>query len=576
MKKLGMEITKRGFEVEKLWLKNYEPGVPHTINPDEYPSLVHLAKESFKKYADKTCFTNMGAELTFEQVDVLSQMFAHFLRQTCQLLPGDRVAIVLPNVMQYPVAMFGIHRAGLVAVNVNPLYTPRELKHILNDSGAKCVVILANFAHVLQEVLHETIVQHIVVTEIGDLLGFPKGNLVNFAVKHIKKMVPAWDIPDAHYFKDVVKIKNITFQDADVKPSDIAYLQYTGGTTGGMKGAILTHRNMVANVLQASAWVNPFLHHALKGGIITALPLYHIFSLLANCLVFLKAGIPNILITNPRDIAGFVKELKRQPFSVMTGVNTLFNALLHNEDFCKMDFSNFKFTLGGGMAVQKAVAQRWKEVTGVPLIEAYGLTETCPAVTINPMTLKEYNGSIGLPIPSTDVKICDENGIELPIGETGELCVKGPQVMRGYWNKPEMTALVLSDDGWLRTGDIAAIDNEGFVRIVDRKKDMIIVSGFNVYPNEVEDIIAEMKEVREVAVIGVKSEAHGEIVKAFVVRKDPMLTSEQIIAHCHTELTGYKVPKEIEFRTELPKTNVGKVLRRALREEEEKSNRVRA
>lgn len=560
--------------VEKIWLKNYETGVPETINPSDYTSLVHLTKECFEKYADKPCYYNMGKMLTYRQIDEMSQKFASFLQNTCKLQKGDRVAIVLPNVMQYPVAMFGVHRAGMVAVNVNPLYTARELKEILNDSGAKCVIILENFAHVLQEILPATIVQHIVVTQLGDLLGCVKGSLVNFVVKRIKKMVPSWSIPDAHRFKKIMAGSAVKFEDAQVTPEDIAYLQYTGGTTGGMKGAILTHRNMIANVLQATAWISPFLHHKLEGGIITALPLYHIFSLTANCLVFLKAGIPNILITNPRDIPGFVKELKKNDFCVMTGVNTLFNALLHNEDFCRLDFSKFKFTLGGGMAVQKAVALRWQEVTGVPLIEAYGLTETCPAVTINPMSLKEYNGSIGLPIPSTDVKICDENGNELPIGETGELCVKGPQVMRGYWNKPEVTAAVLSADGWLRTGDIAMVDSEGFFRIVDRKKDMIIVSGFNVYPNEVEDIIAQMKEVREVAVIGVKSAAHGEIVKAFIVRKDPGLTPEQVIKFCHKELTGYKVPREIEFRTELPKTNVGKVLRRALREEEEKLGKV--
>ncbi len=573
MRRRVLQLTKEAV-VEKVWLKNYEPGVPQTIDPSEYTSLVHLAKESFEKFADKPCYYNMGKMLTYRQIDEMSQKFARYLQNTCKLSRGDRVAIVLPNVMQYPVVMFGIHRAGMVAVNVNPLYTARELKEILNDSGAKCVVILENFAHVLQEILSVTIVQHIVVTQLGDLLGCVKGNIVNFVVKHVKKMVPSWSIPDAYPFKKIMQTAFEKFNDVPVSSEDTAYLQYTGGTTGGMKAAVLTHRNMVSNVLQASAWISPFLHLKLEGGIITALPLYHIFSLTANCLVFLKAGIPNILITNPRDIPGFVKELKRQDFCVMTGVNTLFNALLHNDDFCRLDFSKFKFTLGGGMAVQKAVAQRWKEVTGVPLIEAYGLTETCPAVTINPMTLKEYNGSIGLPIPSTDVKICDDEGNEVAIGASGELCVKGPQVMKGYWNKPEATANVLSADGWLRTGDVATIDNEGFVRIVDRKKDMIIVSGFNVYPNEVEDIIAQMKEVREVAVIGVKSASHREIVKAFIVRKDPTLTSEQVIKFCHKELTGYKVPREVEFRTELPKTNVGKVLRRALREEEEKLGKV--
>ncbi|MBN9287304.1 MAG: long-chain-fatty-acid--CoA ligase [Gammaproteobacteria bacterium 39-13] len=555
--------------MEKVWLKNYEKGVPETINPDEYSSLADFAQECFTKYAEKACYTNMGTELTYRQIDELSQAFAHFLKNTCRLEKGDRVAIVLPNILQYPVALFGIHKAGLVAVNVNPLYTPRELKHILKDSGAKCVIILANFAHVLEQVLPETIVQHIVVTELGDLLGGFKGHLVNFAVKYIKKMVPAWHIPDAHPFKKTIAYKPTDFKAAELKGDDIAFLQYTGGTTGVIKGAILTHRNMVANVLQAYAWVAPVFDAQMEGGVITALPLYHIFSLTANCLVFLRIGIPNILITNPRDIPGFVKELKRQPFAVMTGVNTLFNALLHNDDFCNLDFSKFRFTLGGGMAVQSAVAKKWHEVTGIPLIEAYGLTETSPAVTINPTQLTEYNGSIGLPVPSTEIKICAEDGKELSFDEAGELCVRGPQVMRGYWNQPRMTAEVLSEDGWLRTGDVATVDHQGFVRIVDRKKDIIIVSGFNVYPNEVEDVIAGLKGVREVAVIGVKSEAHGEIVKAYIVRKDPSLTADEIIAYCHKELTGYKVPKEIEFRTELPKSNVGKVLRRKLREEDE-------
>lgn len=557
--------------MEKVWLKSYEKGVPETINPDEYSSLADFAQECFTQFAEKPCYANMGSSLTYQQIDQLSDAFAYFLTNTCRLVHGDRVAIVLPNVMQYPVTLFGIHKAGLVAVNVNPLYTPRELKHILKDSGAACVVILANFAHVLEQVLPETVVKHIVVTELGDLLGGIKGHLINFVVKYIKKMVPSWHIPDAHAFKKAISHKPSHFKRATLNGNDIAFLQYTGGTTGIIKGAILTHRNMVANLLQACAWVSSLLEKKLEGGIITALPLYHIFSLTANCLVFLRVGIPNILITNPRDIPGFVKELKRQPFAVMTGVNTLFNALLHNDDFCHLDFSKFKFTLGGGMAVQSAVAKKWHEVTGVPLIEAYGLTETSPAVTINPIQLTEYNGSIGLPIPSTEVKVCDEEGKELSFDEPGELCVRGPQVMRGYWNQPKMTAEVLSDDGWLRTGDIATIDKEGFVRIVDRKKDIIIVSGFNVYPNEVEDVIAGLKGVREVAVIGVKSEAHGEIVKAFIVRTDPSLTEEEVIAHCHKELTGYKVPKEIEFRTELPKTNVGKVLRRKLREEENKT-----
>jgi long-chain acyl-CoA synthetase len=560
--------------VEKIWLKNYQEGVPATIDPDAYPSIVSMANESFKQFADKPCYYNMGKMLTYKEIDELSQRFAAFLQNTCQLQKGDRVAIVLPNLLQFPIVLFGLLRAGLTCVNVNPLYTPREMKHILSNSGAKCVVILANFAHVLEQVLSSTPVQHVVVTELGDMFGFLKGHLVNFVVKHVKKMVPDWHIPHAYRFNEILAKHHAKgFKPIEVNGEDIAFLQYTGGTTGGMKGAILTQRNMVANLMQAAAWIAPFLNRKIKGGIITALPLYHIFSLTANCLVFLRTGIPNILITNPRDIPNFVKELKRQPFSIMTGVNTLFNALLHNEDFRHLDFSDFIFSLGGGMAVQKAVAEKWQEVTGTPLLEAYGLTETSPAVTINPLNLKEFNGSIGLPLPSTDVKICDDDGNELPMGAPGELCIKGPQVMRGYWQQPERTADILSEDGWLRSGDIATIDEGGFLRIVDRKKDIIIVSGFNVYPNEIEDVIAKIKGVREVAIVGVPSTAHGELVKAFIIRSDPTLTEQQILDAAHKELTGYKIPKEIEFRDELPKTNVGKVLRRALRDEEK--NKIR-
>ncbi|MBS0289733.1 MAG: AMP-binding protein [Proteobacteria bacterium] len=562
--------------MDKIWLKNYDKNVPETIDPTQYRSLVHLIKESFDKYADKPCYYHMGSMLSYRQIDELSQRFAHFLQNTCKLVKGDRFAIVLPNILQYPVALFGILRAGLTVVNINPLYTPRELKQILSDSGAKGVIILANFAHVLEQALPQTMVQHIIVTEIGDLLGIFKGHFVNFVIKHVKKMVPPWQIPNAYDFKQVMRGAFVLFDDDHTQPDDIAFIQYTGGTTGTMKGAMLTHRNMIANILQAYAWVEGLLQQDLRGGIITALPLYHIFSLTANCLLFLKVGLPNILITNPRDIPGFIRILKKQRFCVITGVNTLFNALLNNEDFSTLDFSNLKFALGGGMAVQKAVALRWQTVTKTPLIEAYGLTETCPAVTINPISLKGYNGAIGLPISSTEVKICDDEGNELPLDSPGELMVKGPQVMKGYWNKPDLTAQALTEDGWLHTGDLATIDSEGYVRIVDRKKDIIIVSGFNVYPNEVEDVIAQMKEVREVAVIGVKDEMHGEIVKAFIVRKDPALTAEQVIKYCHTQLTGYKVPRQVEFRTELPKTNVGKVLRRALREEEDKKHQVAA
>lgn len=554
--------------MEKIWLKNYEQGVPEFIDPNTYPSLVHYAQSCFDEHRSKTCYSNMGVNLSFDDVDKMSTAFAGFLQNVCGVKKGDRVAIMLPNLLQYPVAMFGIHKAGAVVVNVNPLYTARELKHVLVDSGAKCLFVLANFANTAQEATVGTDLKHIVVTQIGDLFPTLKRVLVNFVVKKIKKMVPAYDLPNAYDFKDAITSEQAShFTPVEVGLEDLAYLQYTGGTTGQAKGAMLTHRNMVSNVLQATHWIQNFVGSGLKGGIITALPLYHIFSLTANCLTFLKVGIPNILITNPRDIPGFVKELKRQPFSVMTGVNTLFNALLRNNDFRNLDFSNFKFTLGGGMAVQKAVAEEWKKVTGVALLEAYGLTETSPAVTINPLNLKEYNGSIGLPLSSTEIKVCDEQGNELGLNTAGELYVRGPQVMRGYWEQPEMTQDVLSDDGWLRTGDIATVDDDGFVRIVDRKKDMILVSGFNVYPNEVEDVIKTMPGVHEVAVVGVTAGVRGEIVKAFIVLDDKSITDENIVSYCRKQLTAYKIPKEIEFRDELPKTPVGKVLRRALREE---------
>jgi len=553
--------------VEKIWLQNYEPEVPHTIDADAYQSVAQFAEECFSKYSDKPCYLNMGSCLTYHELEKQTRCFAGFLQHHCRMQTGDRIAIMMPNVLQFPVAMYGSLRAGLTVVNVNPLYTARELHHLLMDSGAQCIVVLANFAHVLEKALPDTQVKHVIVTEIGDLMGWLKGKMVNFVVKHIKKMVPPWHIKQAIPFSQAVqKSHSQHFKKPTLTPSDVAFLQYTGGTTGGAKGAMLTHRNIIANVTQATAWISPFFKVPPKGGIITALPLYHIFSLMANCLTFLNMGIPNILITNPRDIAGFVKELKRQPFSVMTGVNTLFNALLHNKDFCAMDFRDFKFTLGGGMAVQAVVAKRWQEVTGVPLLQAYGLTETSPAVTINPLNLKQFNGSIGLPISSTEIKICDDQGSELPLGEKGELCVKGPQVMKGYWQQAEQTQEVLSKDGWLKTGDIAYVDEQGFVYLVDRKKDIIIVSGFNVYPNEVEEVIATMKGVLEVAVIGVKSEEHGEVVKAFIVRSDPTLTTDEVVQYCREQLTNYKIPKEIEFKDELPKTNVGKVLRRALRE----------
>lgn len=554
--------------MEKIWLKSYDAEVPESIDPDAYSSLNALIEECFQKYREQPCCYNMGARLTYQQIDELSQAFAGFLQKECKLETQDRVAIMLPNLLQYPVVMFGILKAKMIVVNVNPLYTQRELHEILKDAGAKCVIVLEQFAHVLEKARIGTQVEKVVIARVGDLLGKVQGALVNFVIKYIKKMIPAWHMTDVYSFKETLKAQyKLSFIPQEVTGSDIAYLQYTGGTTGGIKGAMLTHRNMVANVQQACVWIAPFFKEKMEGGIITALPLYHIFSLLANCLTFFKMGIPNIFITNPRDIYGFVKELERQPFSIITGVNTLFNALLHNEVFKALDFSKFKFTLGGGMAVQKVVADQWKAVTGVPLLEAYGLTETSPAVTINPLYLKEFNGSIGLPLPSTEVKVCDEKGQEVALGETGELLVKGPQVMQGYWNQPEMTNQVLSKDGWLKTGDVVRMDEMGFLYLVERKKDIIIVSGFNVYPNEIEAVIVSLKGVKEVAVVGLQSVEHGEVVKAFVVRSDPTLSEAAIIAHCAQQLTGYKVPKVIEFRVELPKTNVGKVLRKALREE---------
>ncbi len=557
--------------MEKVWLKSYEEGVPENINPDSYPSLMHYAEECFNEHKGKVAYTNMGVALSYNDLDSLSKAFAGYLLSECGLQQGDRVAIMMPNLLQYPILMFGILRAGLVVVNVNPLYTPRELTHQMTDSGAKCIIALENFGNTVEVSLPDCPdLKHIIMTEIGDMFPGLKGKLVNFVVRYVKKMVPKWHIPNHLSFKTCIQKKYIAqYERPHLTGDDIAYLQYTGGTTGMAKGAILTHRNMMSNVLQATAWISPLVKKGLSGGIVTALPLYHIFSLTANCLTFLKVGIPNILITNPRDMAGFVKELKRQPFSVLTGVNTLFNGLLHNEAFRGLDFSKFQFVLGGGMAVQRAVAEEWKRVTGVPLVEAYGLTEACPAVTINPMQNKEFNGSIGLPLSSTDISIRDEEGNELGIEEAGELCVKGPQVMRGYWNNPEKTREVIKD-GWLYTGDIATVDENGFVRIVDRKKDMIIVSGFNVYPNEVESVIMDLEGVKEVAVIGVQKDVQGEMVKAFIVREntnESVITPDKILEHCKKNLTNYKIPKEIEFRDELPKTNVGKVLRRALRDE---------
>jgi len=551
--------------LEKVWLKQYPPGVPAEIRYDEYRSIGELFQASAKQYAERPAYRCMGKTLTFADLDHLSRRFGAWL-QAQGLAPGTRVAIMMPNVLQYPVALFGALRAGCVIVNVNPLYTARELEHQLNDSGTEVVVILENFAHTLQQVAAKTRVKHIIVAALGDLLGF-RGAIVNFIVRNVKKMVPAYEFPNALRFNDVLEEgERHDLKRADVGLEDIAFLQYTGGTTGVAKGAMLLHRNILANLAMVAAWQGPFL--GSEGQVaICPLPLYHIFSLMANCLVFMEMGGCNVLITNPRDIPGFVKELGKHKFNLIMGVNTLFNALLNNPDFARLDFSHLKAGVGGGMAVQQAVAERWKRVTGRVLLEGYGLTETSPVVCSNPFTLTEYNGSIGLPLPSTEIQIRADDGRELPIGEAGELCVRGPQVMKGYWQRPDETAKVITPDGFLATGDIAQVDEKGFVRIVDRKKDMVLVSGFNVYPNEVESVVAQLPGVLECAVIGVPDEKAGEAVKLFVVKKDPALTEEDIRKHCDEQLTGYKCPKYIEFRTELPKTNVGKILRRALRDE---------
>ena len=553
---------------ERPWLEHYPAGVPEQIDASQYASVPAVLEEAFASFRDRPAFANFGRRLSYGQIDEMSRQFAGYLTGVLKLGKGDRVAIMLPNVLQYPIALFGALRAGLVVVNTNPMYTARELKHQLEDSGAKAIVVLDNFAATLQQVVAKTDVQHIVTTGIGDLLGFPKGALINFVLKHVKKMVPAFELPQAVRFRDALAQGAAhPLPPVTMGHDDIAFLQYTGGTTGVAKGAMLTHGNMIANMLQANAWIGTDLVKRGEEVIITALPLYHIFSLTANGLVFARLGGLNWLITNPRDMPGFVKELKASGFTAITGVNTLFNGLLNTPGFAELDFSRLHLTLGGGMAVQRKVAERWKQVTGCTLAEAYGLTETSPAVCINPLDLKEYNGSIGLPVPSTNVAIWSEDGEPLPVGEVGELMVQGPQVMKGYWQRPEETAKVLGSDGWLHTGDIAKMDENGYFYIVDRKKDMILVSGFNVYPNEVEDTVMAHPGVLEVAAVGVPDEHSGEVVKLYVVRKDPGLTEEALKQFCRENLTGYKRPKLIEFRDSLPKSNVGKILRRELRDE---------
>jgi long-chain acyl-CoA synthetase len=552
--------------IERPWLAHYPEGVPAQIDVNQYASVAAVVEEAFERFRHRPAFASFGKVLSYGQIDELSRQFAGYLTGTLKLTKGDRIAIMMPNVLQYPIALFGALRAGLVVVNTNPMYTARELKHQLEDSGAKAILVLDNFASTLQQVVAETHVEHIVTTGIGDLLG-AKGAVINFVLKHVKKMVPPYRLPKAVRFADALSQgKANPLPKVSLGHDDIAFLQYTGGTTGVAKGAMLTHGNMVANMLQAGAWIGSNMKQG-EEVVITALPLYHIFSLTANGLVFMRLGGLSWLITNPRDMPGFVKELKKSKFTALTGVNTLFNGLLNTPGFAELDFSRLHLSLGGGMAVQRAVAERWKKVTGCTLVEAYGLTETSPAACINPLDLKDYNSSIGLPIPSTDVAIWSEDNQPLPIGEVGELMVHGPQVMKGYWQRPDETIKVLGADGWLHTGDIARMDENGYVYIVDRKKDMILVSGFNVYPNEVEDVVMQHPGVAEVAAVGVPDEHSGEVVKLYVVRKDPKLTVEELKKFCHDNLTGYKRPKIIEFRDSLPKSNVGKILRRELRDE---------
>ncbi|MBO2548087.1 MULTISPECIES: long-chain-fatty-acid--CoA ligase FadD [Shewanella] len=553
--------------MDQPWINSLPADVPAEIDASRYASLLEMLESAVNTYADQPAFVNMGATLTYRKLEERSRAFAAYLQNDLKLQKGDRVAIMMPNLLQYPIALFGVLRAGMVVVNVNPLYTPRELKHQLVDSGAKAIVVVSNFASTLEQVVDQTPVKNVIITGLGDLLSAPKRTLVNFVVKYIKRLVPKYSLPHAISMRRALRAgKKAQYVKPVVKSDDIAFLQYTGGTTGVSKGAMLSHGNIVANVLQANGAYAPLLNDG-KEFVVTALPLYHIFALTVNCLLFLHKGANNLLITNPRDIPGFVAELRKTPFTALTGVNTLFNALVNSEEFAALDFSRLKLSIGGGMAVQRAVADKWQNITKTRLLEGYGLTEASPLVACCPYDLAGYNGSIGLPAPSTQIQVRGDDGQVLPQGETGELFAKGPQVMLGYWQRPEETAKVIDKDSWLATGDIGYMDEKGFFYIVDRKKDMILVSGFNVFPNEVEEVVALHPKVVEVAAVGVPHEVSGELVKIFVVAKDKSLTEKELIKHCRHHLTGYKVPKLVEFRDELPKTNVGKILRRELRDE---------
>ncbi len=553
--------------MEKLWLNSYEQGVNAEIDITQYGSISDVFRQSVEKFAHQPAFQNMGKTLTYAEVGKLAENFASYLQNVLKLPRGERVAIMLPNLLQYPIALFGILQAGLVAVNTNPLYTPRELEHQLKDSGATTIIVLENFANTLELVLPRTQIKHVIVASVGEMFGFFKGTLMNFVLRKIKKMVPEYRISGAIPFQTTLKEGAAhTFRPVTLTREDTALLQYTGGTTGVAKGAILSHGNICANMLQAKEWIKNQLREG-KETVIAALPLYHIFALTVNLMIFTNAGSKIILITNPRDMKGFIGELKKERISVFIGVNTLFNGMVNQPDFATVDFSNLRLTLGGGMATQKAVAEKWKKITGTPIVEAYGLTEASPGVCCNPLNIEAYSGGIGLPVPSTEVELRDADGKEVPVGQPGELWVRGPQVMKGYWNRPEETAKTIDARGFLETGDIAVMDEKGWLKLVDRKKDLIVVSGFNVYPNEIEEVVSHNDKVMEVACIGVPNEKTGEALKVFVVKKDPSLTKEELIEFCRTELTAYKVPKDIEFRDELPKSNVGKILRRELREQ---------
>ena len=553
--------------MEKPWLDSYEKGVKTEIDETLYQSIPDVFRQSVEKFANQPAFQNMGKTLTYAEVGKLAEDFASYLQNVLKLPRGERVAIMLPNLLQYPIALFGILQAGLVAVNTNPLYTPRELEHQLKDSGATTIIVLENFANTLELVLPRTQIKHVIVASVGEMFGFFKGTLMNFVLRKIKKMVPEYRISGAIPFQTTLKEGAAhTFRPVTLTREDTALLQYTGGTTGVAKGAILSHGNICANMLQAKEWIKNQLREG-KETVIAALPLYHIFALTVNLMIFTNAGSKIILITNPRDMKGFIGELKKERISVFIGVNTLFNGMVNQPDFAAVDFSNLRLTLGGGMATQKAVAEKWKKITGTPIVEAYGLTEASPGVCCNPLNIEAYSGGIGLPVPSTEVELRDADGKEVPVGQPGELWVRGPQVMKGYWNRPEETAKTIDARGFLETGDIAVMDEKGWLKLVDRKKDLIVVSGFNVYPNEIEEVVSHNDKVMEVACIGVPNEKTGEALKVFVVKKDPSLTKEELIEFCRTELTAYKVPKDIEFRDELPKSNVGKILRRELREQ---------